>query len=46
MIIFTGNTKSKEEYCIRHLETKDTQAPMDYINELSLERTFILRQGE
>ena len=46
MIIFSGKTKEGKPYVIRHLEARDTQMLMDYINILSLERTFILRQGE
>lgn len=46
MIIFSGKTKGGEPYDIRHLEARDTDAMMNYINKLSLEQTYILRQGE
>lgn len=46
MIIFSGNTKEGKPYVIRHLEAGDTEAMMRYINKLSLEQTYILRQGE
>ena len=46
MIIFSGRTKEGKPYVIRHLEAGDTEAMMNYINKLSLERTYILRQGE
>ena len=46
MIIFSGKTKEGKPYVIRHLETGDTEAMMNYINKLSLEQTYILRQGE
>lgn len=46
MIIFSGQTKEGKAYVIRHLEVGDTEAMMHYINKLSLEQTYILRQGE
>lgn len=46
MEIFKGKIKNGKEYCIRHLKISDVKALMDYINALSIERTFILRQGE
>jgi len=46
MIIFSGKTKGGVSYVIRHLEAGDTEATMNYINKLSLEQTYILRQGE
>ncbi|MBI4974025.1 GNAT family N-acetyltransferase [Candidatus Roizmanbacteria bacterium] len=46
MIIFSGNTKEGKPYVIRNLEAGDTEAMMRYINKLSLEQTYILRQGE
>lgn len=46
MIIFSGKTKEGKPYVIRHLEAGDTEAMMNYINKLSLEQTYILRQGE
>lgn len=46
MVIFEGKTKAGERYKIRNLEGTDTKSLMDYINVLSAERTFILRQGE
>ena len=45
-ILFSGKTKEGKPYVIRHLEAGDTEAMMNYINTLSLEQTYILRQGE
>ncbi len=45
-IVFTGKSKSGLDIVIRYPREKDLNALWKYINELSMERSFILYQGE
>lgn len=45
-VVFTGKTDKDAEVFIRYPKIEDTQAMLDYINNLSNEKTFILFQGE
>jgi RimJ/RimL family protein N-acetyltransferase len=45
-IVFSGVTKSNNAVEIRYVKKDDAPAMLEYINTLSLERTFITLQGE
>jgi len=45
-IVFQGKTKKENEIIIRYPVSEDVRSLMEYINKLSKERTFILKQGE
>jgi len=45
-IIFKGKSKKGKEIVIRYPEKADLQELLNFINELSQEKTFILYQGE
>jgi len=45
-IIKTGTTKIGEIYIIRYINENDVNGLLNFINEISKEQTFILRQGE
>jgi len=45
-IIKTGITKIGETYTIRYINENDVNGLLNFINEISKEKTFILRQGE
>lgn len=45
-IVYQGNTKSGKPIVVRYPTQQDTQLILDYINTLSLEKTFIRFQGE
>ena len=45
-IVFQGKTKKGSEIVIRYPVIEDAENLMNFINELSQEKTFILKQGE
>ena len=45
-IIYQDKTKTGKEILIRYPETGDLEEMLNFINELSDERTFIRYQGE
>lgn len=45
-IVFQGKTKKGNEIIVRYPVIEDAETLMNYINTLSRERTFILKQGE
>ncbi len=46
MIVYRGKTKKGKEVVLRYPKRGDVIAMTNYINALSRERTFVLRQGE
>ncbi|HVZ67293.1 MAG TPA: GNAT family N-acetyltransferase [Patescibacteria group bacterium] len=45
-IVFQGKTKTGKDIIIRYLDSEDTPRLLQYINEISREKTFITFQGE
>lgn len=45
-VVSKGKTKSGEEFYLRYPEEEDLEKLLEYINTLSLEKTFISFQGE